>query len=461
VKRALVVVAPLAVFVLASGRVLPPLAVVVALLAVAIAALIAPYPNVAAPLAIVFIACVPVYWGRAIGGLGLAIIPVTIVGVMLLPAAVREGWRFRTVTLDVLVGIYLVLRSLSFVLNYGSGLGAAVGYSSRIVAGYGVFRLLSLVPGIRRRLALAVVVAGGLLTIPAYLELSRRNPFFGAVKPSFQADAWARPEVRLGTVRVEASFGHPIPFGMFLAIVVVLAVALAVSVRHGRQVIALLVIAATAAVTLLNTLSRGPLLVAGAALVVWVLLEVRLMSPGRVAALAAVLVGVLVLTPALSIVDTLWTASSGDTHEARSAEYRLEVASVLFDRSQFSLLGRETTDSGEVSRAVAQRVGLKSIDNEYAIVFVAGGLLSLLSFATIGLQVLRLPFWRGLDPVDRAWMVALGASFLNLATVALLTQFSDLFWISVAVAAAIVQERQSQATRPSSQFVTTSDASAV
>jgi len=202
------------------------------------------------------------------------------------------------------------------------------------------------------------------------------------------------------------------------------------------------------------------LLVAGAALAVWGLLEVRRVSPGRVAALAVVLVGVLVLTPALSIVDTLWTASSGDTREARSAEYRLEVASVLFDRSQFSLLGRETADSGEVSRAVANRVGLKSIDNEYAIVFVAGGLLSLIAFAAIGLQVLRLPFWRGLDPVDRAWMVVLGASFLNLATVALLTQFSDLFWISVAVAASIVQERQSRPTRSADSLVTSSSAPA-
>jgi hypothetical protein len=154
---------------------------------------------------------------------------------------------------------------------------------------------------------------------------------------------------------------------------------------------------------------------------------------------------VLAFTPALSIIDALWTASVGDTPEAASAEYRRDVATAAFDADQFSLLGRETRGDAEgASRAGAERIGIKSIDNEYAILFVAGGLLTLIVFVVIGLLVLRTALSGWLDPVERAWAIAIVAAFGNLATVALLTQLSDLVWISIGVIASLAQEGRSQ-----------------
>ena len=444
-KQAFVAVAVGGTFLVASGRFpLSPLLVAAALVAAVAAYVAATRPATAAPLAIGAIAFAPVYWGRGLGGFGVAIIPVTAAGAILLPAAVRERARFRLVALDVAVATYVVVRAASYLLNYSTGAGAAVGFGSRVAAGYVAFRLLGLVPGLRRRLAVALVAVGGLLAVLSRFEASGTNWFFGALPVGFQASAWARPELRFGSVRVEASFGHPIAFGLFLALVVALAAGLSVT-SGGRRTWAFVGLGGISLLALVDTLSRGPLLVAFGAVVIWAVLERRRITGARVVVATAVVGALILFTPALIAVGALWASSSGDTREARSADYRLQVAALIADPDQFSLLGVATDVEGEISTSVSDRVGFKSLDNEYALVYVGGGALSLLAFVWVVLAAARTALAAGLDPVDRAWTVALATVSIGLLTVALLTQFADLFWIGLALTACIAQERAAPA----------------
>lgn len=420
-------------------RPVSPLLLAGALVALVLAYIAASRPMIAAPVALGVIAFVPVYWGRGLGGFGVALIPVTLAAIVLLPAAARRLSDVRLVPLDVLVGIFVVVRCASFLLNYPTGPGAATGFATRLLAAYVPFRVLAVLPGMRRRLAVVMIGTGGLLAAISRFESRGANWFFGALPPGFQAGSWARPELRFRTVRVEAGFGHPIAFGLFLAVVIVLALAVAVTSRHRRAPALIAAIGGLSLLALVDTLSRGPLLVAIGGVVLWGLLERRQVTGPRIVTAAVVVAALAVFTPTLIAIGALWASSTGDTREARSAEYRLQIAAVLADPSEFSLLGRATDVEGDVGQSVARRVGFKSLDNEYVIVYAGGGALTLLAFVLIALAVLRVVLLPRLDPVDRAWAVAVFAVALGLVTVALLTQFADLFWISIGLCAAIAQ----------------------
>ena len=436
----LVAVGAAGVFVAASGRVIDPMLAVGAS-AIVVAALVAERNVVVAATAAVVAICVaPIYWGRGIGGFGVAAIPATGAALVLVLASTGSVHRVRLVALDCAVGAYLICRAAAYLVNFDSGPGAAVGYASRIAIVYVAFRVVSLLPSAIGKLAAGLGGSAVLLAILARLERSSgENPFFTLLPSGYQASAWARPELRFGALRVETSFGHPIAFGLFLALALVVIVAVAWRTTSMRRRLACVGGAVAVSLALLDTLSRGPLLVAVLAVVAWAMFERRTMSGGRLLGMLAVVACVLAFTPALFIVEALWASSRGDTREARSAEYRLTVANVLTDRDQFSLLGRPTSGSGDVTTQASARVGLKSIDNEFALVYVTGGLLSLVAFVVVVVLQWRILFLRGLAPIERAWMAGLAATSLGLTTVALLTQHGDLFWASMAIAASLRQ----------------------
>jgi hypothetical protein len=94
-----------------------------------------------------------------------------------------------------------------------------------------------------------------------------------------------------------------------------------------------------------------------------------------------------------------------------------------------------------VTDAVFDRTGLRSIDSEFALEYLSGGLLVLLAFALVVLGVVRVAVRRGLSPVERAWAVGMVATSANLLTVALLTQQAELFWAWTALLAGLEQRQ--------------------
>jgi hypothetical protein len=443
-RTGLLLVAPLVVLGVAAGRLpLGPVVLLAALLGALAAVVAYRYPTRAVLVATAVVTVVPFYDGRyVIGAVGLS--PVGAACLVLAPAAFDARRRVRLGSVDVAVASLVFLRCASAAVNAARPLGAALNVLLSSALPYAVFRCLTVSADMPRRLAGAVVTAAVPLAAIGVAERNGfPNPFFTLVRPELEAAQWARPEVRSGGVRAEASFGSPIAFGMFLALAFLLAVVLALSVHALLPRVLLLAASGLLLLALTATLSRGPLLVAAVALAVWLLMHALRVDTVRVGVLALVVGAFVVATPVLGTLQNLQRASTGDTAEARSAEYRFQVLDVVRDPAQFSLLGKPAV-GGPVSQAVGSRTGLKSIDSEFAVVHLTYGVLALLAFVAVGLLVVRTAFTRGLGAVDSAWAVGLAVSFVNLLTVALLTQYEELFWGFTAVVAGIAQRRRVQ-----------------
>ena len=438
-RVALQLAGPAAVLLVAAGLgVAPPALVLLAVVGglAALASTRAPHNVLALGLAAV--AVVPFYTGQYLVG-SIGITPMTALCLVLLPSALAAARSVRLHVLDIAVGVMVVVRGIAFLLNYEGGVGATAALLLGVALPYSVVRILSCRPDFPRAAALPLVVVAAALAVVGIREREGvPNPFF-ALAGGYQSEQWARPELRFGTARAEASFGHPIAFGMFLALALVLCLVLVLVTTSAAARLALTAAAALVLLALTATLSRGPLVVAVLAVATWLVLDGRRVDVLRLLPLGAVVVLALVLTPALATVQALVEQSSGDTRESRSAEYRLEVLEVVLDEEQFGLLGAESRQAESVGGSVALRTGLKSVDSEYAVVYLTSGALALGALLVVAAAMVRTSARRGLQPLERAWSLGMAASCVNLLTVALLTQHSELFWAGAAVVAGIEQ----------------------
>ena len=442
-RRALTALGPLAVLVVAAGALpLSPGLAAAALLGLLGALLALRRPQTALLVAVGIAVLVPFYDGRyLVGSVGLS--PAAACGLVLVPAAIAAASGVRLHGLDVAVGALVLLRCMSALVNAEGPLGATVNVLLTTALPYVVFRCLTLDADVPRRLAVVVVTtAVPLAALGVYERNGGPNPLFTLVRPELEAAQWARPELRSGGIRAEATFGHPIALGMFLALALLLAVVLAVTVHSVLVRLALLASGAALLLGLTATLSRGPLLVAGVGVVGWLMVNLRRVDVLRVGAALVAVVVVAVGTPVLGTLEGLQRSSTGATAEARSAEYRLQVLQVALEPEQFSLLGLPA-QGAPVTEAVVRRTGLKSIDSELAVVHLTSGALALGAFLLVGVLVLGTALRRRLPVVESAWAVGMAAAFLNLTTVALLTQYEELFWGFTALVAGIAQRRRS------------------
>lgn len=420
----------------------PALAVVVGAL-LATAAVRHPRAAVLAAMAVVIV--VPVYYGRYVVGT-VAITPQAAAALVLAPLALRRVGSFKPTPLDVAVGAFVLVRCASFLLNYATGPGAVIGVLLSVALPYAVFRLC-VEPVWLPALSAVVVAAAAVLSLVAIRErLGYGNPFFTLLTPTYQGDALAHSLERLGAVRGEASFGEPISFGMFLGLALGLAVMLAVTATSRAARVMALSAAGVVAYGLTTTQSRGALAVGLLAVVGWLLASASRLDVLRTGALVVAGMVLVVSTPVLGSVTRLVSSSSGDTRESRSAEYRLEILDVVRAPQAFSLLGQETEEqTGGVTQDLQRRVGLKSIDSHFALLYLSGGLLGLLAFVAVVVLVLRQAVRPGLPLAGRAWVIGLSATFANLLTVALFTQENDVVWIATAITAVLAGRSREEA----------------
>jgi len=424
---------------------LPAVAWLAALVGVLLAALAVRWPGAAVLAAVAVVIVVPIYYGRYVVGT-VAVTPAVAVSLALLPVALRRLNLWRPVPLDALVGAYVVLRAASYLLNYATGLGSLAGLVLTVALPYAVFRLCLDASLVSRLTPVVVACAAGLSIVAIQERRGVPNPFFTLLTPSYQGGFLARANERLGSVRAEASFGEPISFGMFLGLALVLVTHLALSTRRSSHRAAYLVAAGLVLVGLAATQSRGAMAVAGLAVGGYLLVLARRLSVLRLAGLLTAGVVFAFSTPLAGSVSELVSSSSGDTRESRSAEYRLQILELVKQPDQFSLLGQQTEATTEqASSDLARRVGLKSLDSHYALLYLDGGLLCLVAFGGIAGLVVATALRPGLRPVERAWAMGLAATFVNLLTVALFTQESDLVWIGVGLLGVVTQRLQQEA----------------
>ncbi len=446
---ALTVLVPVLVLLLASGRVkVQPVLVAVVLVAAVLARGAASRPRAALVVLLVAGAAIPYYDGRYVTR-ALALTPVAALCLLALPAALSGQRSLRPVALDWVVGTYLLLPALSLVLNFGRGIGAAVGVLLSSALPYLVGRLLVSSADRARLAAVATVTVAMVLSVFALVEHSSgQNPFFTFLRPTYQADEWAKSEYRLGSVRAEASFGHPIAFGLFLVIAVVLALGLYLTSAGPQRLLWLTGVGLTA-VALTSTLSRGPMVAAAAAAVLLVALGASRIDVRRLALLVVLVLGLSATTSVLSTVSDLRnSSSSAGSREAASAQYRFKILDVVLDPQQFSLLGKEADlEQGQsgVDASTSNRTSLKSIDSQFALVYLAAGLLALLAYVAVVALLVAAMARRGLDILSQAWAIGVAAVALDGLTVALLTQQGELWWFAVAIVAGVVQRARTEA----------------
>jgi hypothetical protein len=427
---------PLAVLAVAGGLApVGPASVATAVVGALLAVVALRHPSRAGLVGIAMVAVVPVYYGRYVVG-SLALTPALATCLALLPAALRRARGLALCPLDVAVAAYVVCRTTSYAVNYGSA-AAAVGPVLGIALPYAVFRLLAQDRWLVAGLPPVLLGVAALLGLVALCERAGvPNPFFDLVRPEYQAEQLARASERLGGVRAEAGFGDPIAFGMFLVVALVLGAHLALTALEPGRRLAALAACAPVAAGLVATQSRGPLVAGALGVVAVLLLSARRAGLVRVTAVVGAAVGLVTATPLLAQLQLLVARSSGDTREARSAEYRLQVLAVVREPDQFSLLGKGTdlADAG-VTAALSARVGLKSLDSELASVYLNAGLLSLLALLAVLALLLAAALGGRARGVHQILAVGLSAALLNLLTVALFTQTADLVWIATALVA--------------------------
>lgn len=428
-----------------------PVAVALTMLSLAAAAAVR-WPSAALVVAPVFVALIPTYWAPDVPGTNVGISPMVLVSMALLPAALRLWPDFRPILADKIVLAFVVILAAAFVVNATGIVGSIASTVLGVGLPYATFRLMGLYKRAAESLAVGVVVGG---VASAYIAIREydgwANPFFGMFPNGHEHAFWARADMRFGRIRPEAAFGHAIALGMFLVVAALLAIALAWR-ADARKLRTLWLYGATLVIVfgLVDNLVRGPLVMLGLGVVLLVFGEVR---RGRGGGRAAVLVlGVIVLVNigSFSNVFELRDATVEPGRVRDSGEYRVDLWRVVVDPANFSLLGREVADEEGVgyAKAVGQQVGVKSFDNAYGKIYIGFGVLALVAFVLLGVFTARMVFVTHLSMVERAWAAALLAAFINLLTVDLLTQFSDLFWMALGLLAAIVQSTRETDTLP-------------
>jgi hypothetical protein len=436
-------VAAVLVFVAATGRGIPVTAAIGALVVVLLAELAYRRPAAAMCAALLAISFVPVYWGRPIVGRTIVGVPATVAAIVLLPVALPQLRRWRLQSLDVWYGLFIAALALAALLNVPKGLTASSGILWRFALPYVVWRLATL-RWLNWPAILRIFVAGGTALGAFALEerSTGKNSFFTWVTPNYQADQWAHSTFRNGALRAEASFGEPISFGLFLAVCIVLAVTVIVTSHRLLEQIVVLGATAVMTVAVFDTMSRIAIAVAIAG-VGWQL--VRLVHTDRLKRLVAVLaisVVAVIATPiGRSVIDAA-NSTSGQTRTAQSAQYRLRVLDVLQDPKEYSVLGHPGDQAESVSALARSETGLKSLDSEYAVALITGGVIALLALLGLGLTLLYGAVTPAeTDPNVRAVLTATAAVMCGLAVVALLTQFADIFGILIALLASQRQRR--------------------
>ncbi len=219
------------------------------------------YPSRAFVALVLVIALIPTYAAPGVGSLLFypgAALSWLIAGVLAWRNAMQEGRLFRPTLIDWTVFAFALLMfvSLSFSPQVESS-----DFLNDVFAWGGPFLAARLLLQDTQRpvfvMAVSFAIATVLVAPVALLEAAgKTNPFLSLQFNSVEASVWAAPASRLGQIRAEASFGHPIALSMFVATSALLSLAMAIYSRQPKERYTWLALAAVAVSVQALTFSR-------------------------------------------------------------------------------------------------------------------------------------------------------------------------------------------------------------
>jgi hypothetical protein len=186
------------------------------------------------------VALIPTYAAPAVGpllfipGCGLAW---AIAAVLMWRNTIERGFPFRPTALDFLVAIFFLLMwiSLSF-----SEQAKPQELQNDLFAWLGPYLAARLLLSEVKRPMVVIAAAFAAATVIvapfALLETMGVSNVFSSLKfNQAEADAFGNEQLRLGAVRAQASFGHPIALSMWVSVSALLSLAMAIYARTPRE----------------------------------------------------------------------------------------------------------------------------------------------------------------------------------------------------------------------------------
>jgi hypothetical protein len=359
--------------------------------------------------------------------------------------AIQRGRIFRPTPIDFAVIVFLALMyvSLSFSAQVDTN-----AYLNDLFAWGGPFLAARLLLQDTHRPAFVMAASFALATLVvapvAALEAAGgSNPFLSLQFNSVEASVWAAPASRLGQIRAEASFGHPIALSMFVSVSALLSLGMAIYATRAKRRNLWLGLAALAVGVQALTLSRTGwlILVFGVALlaVTTALRAARRRLAFVFAVVGVALVGLVISGGAPKELELV--PSGGASAESAafqdSGAYREALLTRALQPGVLHLWGNPVN---RVTPAVSSTNG--ATDNAYIILADEWGLIptfALIAIAITLLIAIVLARSREAEELVLLPIVAL-TSLCALFFVAFITQQQSVIWLLVG-AASVASER--------------------
>jgi hypothetical protein len=380
---------------------------------------------------------VPVYIVPAFHGLPLVPAVVaswTFVGVTVFRNSLTGRWPPFT-SLDVAVALVFVGVSVDVVAG-GAGVRSAVYLAYLWVGPYLAGRFAASAHGVRE--AVRATAAAAIVVVPiAIAEATIGFTVFSSPSAAQASDArWGLPIERLGAVRAQAAFGHPIALSMVLAASSLLALGMGASVDSRVAARAWQVVALSLVVGQAVAVSRTGWLVLGIGLLLAFSRRLRF-SRRRMLIGAFVCVGVLAVLPQRAAVFTTLASVSGrggDASLTSNFVYRESLLRMLEHPLSFPALGTGLQQTNV------------SVDNEFVLLGLQWGLVVLVPFAALTALVV-VHALKARDDLQRFVLAAAAASLAVLVAVAFITQQQIFIWLLLGICGSVVQDNSRRLNR--------------
>jgi hypothetical protein len=354
----------------------------------------------------------------------------------------QRGRAFGLTGLDLVVAIFFVLMYASSQVSEQVTFKILEGNAFLWLGPYLAAKLL-LADCERPAFVVAASFAAGTVLIApiAVMEtVGITNPFFNLQFNGAETAAFGNAVSRLGEVRAQASFGHPIALSMYAAASALLSLGMAIYAKASKQRSAWLALAAVALAVQLMTVSRTGyvMLVIGVVLLALSTAErtlrLRLSAIVGAVALLVVIFNVTGSGPEeLQIFPAKKAATASGEEVAESSAYRERLLNRALEPG---VLGAWGNPYNKVTNGLGGNV--TSVDNEYIILADGWGLVptfALIAVAAALLLTVALALRR--EALDLVILpIAAVTSLFALFFVAFITQQQVMVWLLIGAASA-------------------------